>query len=60
MASLNCPLIEASLDDKHSIKCPNYNNIINIPIVILDGIQCGLIVKSGDIPRRVNGKSSYR
>ena len=34
--------------------------IIILPIVILDGIQCGLIVKSGDIPVKVNGKSSYR
>lgn len=35
------------------------NNKIILPIVILDGIQCGLIVKSGDIPTRVYGKSSY-
>ena len=39
-----------NLDDKHSIKCP---------IVILEGIQCGLIVRSADIPDSEKGKSSY-
>lgn len=51
VASKNSPLIDATLDARHSIKCP---------IVILDGIQCGLMVNSGVNPSRENGKSSYR
>lgn len=50
VASLNYPFIDANFDDRHSIKWP---------IVILDGIQCGLIVRSGEIPVKVNGRSSY-
>ena len=46
--SVNPPYIEDAFPTIHSTKCP---------IVIRDGIACGLIIISGRTPSRVNGIS---
>lgn len=47
----NRPLITATLATKHSMTCP---------MVIREGMQCGLTIISGTMPSNVNGRSSWR